>query len=237
MRVRWCTHSCNTQAQGTIHVLCFQALFCFNWPEKCDGGSTTIRFLFGGWGCISSRDILHSLWHPFQSSPGGAAGVSCVSSEASQRPGRCAVQLAVGVDNGLQLWCRCEEAAENAQSVGLISVPPGPGWVPSHHLLNQRLKRDRFIYYVYILRDKILLNQPSAKYLEVTSFPCHGLYADPRRGELLPRTPDTALIFFGIYFVGRQRRGDICTMKPHKKLQEPIHIQPLKDKMELVICP
>lgn len=82
------------------------------------------------------------------------------------------------------------------------------------------------------------MNQPSAKYLEVTSFPFHGLYADPRRGRLLPRTPDTALIFFFFLnlFCG-QLRGDIYTMKPHKELKEPIHIQPLKDKMELVICP
>lgn len=51
-----------------------------------------------GWGCINSRAI-HSLWHPFQSSPGGATRVGCVSSEASWGSGWCAVQLAVGVDN------------------------------------------------------------------------------------------------------------------------------------------
>lgn len=92
------------------------------------------------------RDIIHSLWHPFQSTPGGAPQVSCVSLEASWGLGWCA---GPGWGQYVQLWCRCEEAVKNGHSVDLISMPLVPGGVPSYHPLKERLQRLVYLLWLY----------------------------------------------------------------------------------------
>lgn len=174
--VRWhtCVHVIHMHNTSSMYSAYRLFHFFFFFPSidlrSVEEGPSGLSFCFGyrGW-----RDIIHSSWHLFQSSPGGAGRVRGAP-EAGWGPGWCGVQMA-------RVKCSCLAAgvggSEEWQLCGFNLYAPSPGWC-CHPIFWASGSRDWFIYYDYILKYRVLLSQPSGRMLENGFFPfqqthCH----------------------------------------------------------------
>lgn len=161
--------------------------------------------LLSCFGYPSWRDIIHSFWRLFQSSPGGAGRVRGVCPEASWGLGWCGFHLARARQCSLALL-QVQEAAKNGNFVNLISMPPVLVLVLLPYLLSHRLQRLIHLLWLYWKVEFCGVSH-LAECSKMVSFPFHGLAAILGRGGFLPRTPDTVgwcrwILFLEFLWVG-----------------------------------